>query len=93
MVVIHRQQFGLACFQPTSCCGGLALRTVTVATGVVGDLDLRTVLTAQHVTAEHSTAAALNRRHDLQLAKTDVSGMGLTPRRTLVAENIRDLQG
>ncbi len=60
MVVIHRQQFGLPRFQPTSCCGGLALRTVAVATGVVGDLDLRTVFTAQHVTAEHSTAAALN---------------------------------
>ena len=58
-----------------------------------GYADVRTVLTAQHVTAERSTAAALNRRHDLQLAKTDMSRMGLTPRRTLVAENIRDLQG
>jgi hypothetical protein len=45
------------------------------------------------VTSEHGTAAALDRRHDLQLAKTDVSGMGLAPRRTMIAENIRDLQG
>jgi hypothetical protein len=91
MVVIHRQQFGLACFQPALGGTGLTLRTVAVATGVVGDLDLRAAFTAEHVTTERGTAAALNGRHHLELVETNVSGMGLAPRRTLVAEDVRDL--
>ena len=57
----RRQQLGLAGGKPLGAGLALALRAVPVATGVVGDLDLRTVFTAQYVTAERSTAAALNR--------------------------------
>src|SRR4051794_16337740 len=42
--------------------------------------------------AERRCAAALDRRHDLQLVQADVSGIGSTPRRSVVAEDIRDLQ-
>jgi len=60
MVVIHRQQISLAVLQPASSGAALALRTVPVATGVVGDLELCTVFTVQHVTAERGTAAVLD---------------------------------
>jgi len=60
VVVIHRQQVSLSVLQPASGGTALALWTVAVAAGVVSDLDLRTVFTAQHVTTERSTAAALN---------------------------------
>jgi len=62
-----------------------------VAAGVVGDLDLRAAFTAQHVTTEHGTAAVLDGRHHFQLAATQMPGTGLTPRRSLVAEDVRDL--
>ena len=92
VVVIHRQQVSLAVLQPAPGGAALALRTMPVAAGVVGDLDLRAVFTAQHVTTERGTAAALNGRHHLELVETDVSSLGTTPRRTLVAEDVRDLQ-
>ena len=53
---------------------------------------MRTVLAALDVTAERRRAAALDRRHDLQLAEADVTGVGSTPRRSVAAEDIRDLQ-
>ncbi len=42
---------------------------------------------------ERGTAAVLDGRHHLQLIETDVTSLGTTPRRTLVAEDVRDLQG
>jgi hypothetical protein len=53
---------------------------------------MRTVLAALDVPAERRRAAALDRRHDLQLAEANVAGVGSTPRRSVAAENIRDLQ-
>ena len=69
MVVIHRQQVSLPVFQPAPGRRTLALRTVPVATGVVGDLHLSAAFTAEHVAAEGCTAAALNGRHHLQLTE------------------------
>jgi hypothetical protein len=43
--------------------------------------------------AESHRAATLDRRHHLQLAETDVTCIGLPPSRSMVAEDIRDLQG
>ena len=60
---------------------------------VIGDLRVRTVLTAHDMAAESDRAAALDRRHYLQLAETDMTGIGLPPCRAMVAEDIRDLQG
>ena len=91
MVVIDRQQVGLAVFKPAPGGTALALGTMPVAAGVVGDLDLRAVFTAQQVTTERGTAAALNGRHHLQLAEAQMPGTGITPRRSLVAEDVRDL--
>src|ERR1700747_869544 len=42
--------------------------------------------------AQRRRTAALDCRHHLQLVEADMAGMGLTPCRTMAAEDIRDLQ-
>jgi hypothetical protein len=44
------------------------------------------------MSAEGCRAAALDRRHDLQLVEAHVAGVGPTPSRAMAAEDIRDLQ-
>src|ERR1700738_4080475 len=65
-----------------------------VATGIVGDLGMaaRRVLAARDMAAERRRAAALDRTHHLQLVEAHMPAVGLTPGRTVVAENVRDLQ-
>ena len=50
------------------------------------------VLAALDMPAEGRRAAALDRRHHLQLAEADMAGIGLAPCRAMAAEDIRDLQ-
>ena len=64
----------------------------TVRGGDVGDGRVGTVLAARDMPAERRRAATLDRRHHLQLAEADMAGVGLTPRRSVAAEDIRDLQ-
>ena len=63
-------------------------------TGVVGDLRVTAllVLAACDMAAELCRAAVLDRRHHLELLNADMAGIGLTPCRSVGAENIRDLQ-
>jgi hypothetical protein len=42
--------------------------------------------------AERRCAAALDRTHDFELAEAHMAGVGLTPRRSEVAEDIRDFE-
>src|SRR5467141_2741056 len=65
-----------------------------VATGVVGDLGMaaRRVLAACDMPAERRRAAALDRAHHLQLLEAHMPAVGLAPGRTVIAENVRDLQ-
>ena len=92
VVVLDRQEVGLAGLQPAPGGGGLTLRTMAVAAGVVGDLRVFAGLTLQQVTAERRAAALFDGRHDLELAEAYVSGLRVTPRRPVSAEDIRDLQ-
>ena len=92
VIVRHRQQVGLALGEPLLRRGALALRAVPVAAGVVGDGRMGAVLAARDMAAERRRAAALDRRHHLQLAEAHMAGIGLTPCRSMVAEDIRDLQ-
>src|ERR1700723_4563202 len=64
-----------------------------VTAAVIGDLRVQAALAAHDRAAESRRAAALDRRHHLQLAETDMTGIGLPPCRAMVAEDIRDLQG
>src|SRR5580704_13462212 len=95
MEVRHRQQFGLALGQPLACSSALTLGAVPVTAAIVGDdgVSALLVLAARHMAAEGRRAAALDRTHDLHLIEADVPGIGATPRRPMVAEYIRDLQG
>src|SRR5713226_1544139 len=65
-----------------------------VTTGVVGDLGMaaRRVLAARDMPAERCRAAVLDRRHHLELAEADMAGVGLAPRRSMAAQDIRNLQ-
>ena len=51
-VVLHRQQLGLSCLEPTSCGTGLTLRAMPAAAGVVGDLVSPAAFAAQHMAAQ-----------------------------------------
>ena len=53
---------------------------------------MRAVLAAQNMAAERHRAAALDRGHHFQLVEADVTGIGITPRRPVAAEDIRDLK-
>ena len=59
--------------------------------GVVGDAQVGAVLAAFDMPAQRRRPAALERRHDLQLAEAHVAGMGGTPSRPAAAEDVRHL--
>src|SRR5262245_25765796 len=65
-----------------------------VAAGVVGDPGVAAllVIAAHDMAAELRRAAVLDRRHHLELLEADMAGIGRAPCRSMVAENIRDLQ-
>ena len=93
MIVRHRQQLGFAFGQPFVGGGTLAFWAVPIAATIVGDDGVGAVLAPGDVAAERGRAAALDRGHHLQRIEAQVSGMGTTPRRSVIAEDIRDLQG
>jgi hypothetical protein len=65
---------------------------VAVAAGVIGYAFVRAVLAALDMAAERRGPADLDRRHDLQLGETHVTGVGLPPRRPMGAKDVGDLQ-
>ena len=52
---------------------------------------VRAVLAAFDMPAQRRRSAALDRRHDLELAEAHMAGMGRTPSRPAVAEDVRHL--
>src|ERR1700757_3347764 len=91
MVIGHGQQFGLAVGQPLLGSRGLALRAMPVAAGIIGDAEVGARLTAFDMPAQGHRSAALDRRHDLELAEAYVAGMRCTPSRPAMAEDVRHL--
>src|SRR5207245_5146054 len=59
---------------------------------VVGDRRVGAVFAAGDVPAEGCRAAVLDGAHYLELRQADVTAVGMTPRGTMVAEDVRDLQ-
>ncbi|MBB4201131.1 hypothetical protein GGD83_004969 [Rhodoblastus sphagnicola] len=88
----NRQQVGFAVLQPSSSGGGLTLRAVPVATGIVGDARVRAILAALDMTAERRGAAMFDRRHHLQLGEADMARVGFAPVRSMGVKNVGDLQ-
>src|ERR1700730_592565 len=86
------EQLGRAFGQPFLGGEALALGTMAVAARIVGDERVPALLAARDVPAESRRAAALDGRHDLQLAEAHVAGVGAAPCRPVGAEDIRDLE-
>src|SRR5258705_6473851 len=65
-----------------------------IAAGVVRDLGIAAsrVLAAYDMPAARRGATALDRTHPLQLLEAHMPAVGLAPGRTVIAENVRDLQ-
>src|SRR5208282_5259892 len=84
---------GPPCFEPALRGAALALRAVSVAARVVGDLRLGARRTAQRMAAQGGAATLFDGRHDLQLAEAQVASLLLAQGRPVGAEDIRDLQG
>ena len=92
IVILDRQQFAAARFEPAARGAGLALRAVAIAARVVGNVDVVTGVAAQRMYAQHRAAALLDVRHDLELAQAQVPVLSLSPGRTVGEEDVRDLQ-
>ena len=90
--IADRQQVGLALGQPGFCGGGLTLRAVAIAAGVVGDPEIAAVIAAIDVAAQRRRPAVLNRRHHLQLGEAQTPGLSETVAGTHGPEDIGDLQ-
>jgi hypothetical protein len=54
MVIVHRQQLGLSCFEPGFGGTRLTLGAVPVAAGVVGDIVMRTRRTMLHMSPSNA---------------------------------------
>jgi hypothetical protein len=92
MEVLDWQQIGLPRFQPRMRRTGLALRTMPVATTVVCDLLISTVVAAFDMPAQGCRPAGTNRSHDLELAKAQMPSMLLAIGIAVATENIRHLE-
>jgi len=90
--VVDREELRLAGFEPALRGTRLALRTVAVATGVVGVAIRVAPLTVQLMAAEFGRSAALDRRQDFQLPHAQVPGLTQPPGRAVSAHDVGDLQ-
>ena len=87
-----RQQFGGTRLQPLGRGARLTLRAMPIAARVVRNTRMGAVLAALDMTAERDGTARLDRGHDAKLVGADVSDIGVAPRRTVAAEDLRHLQ-
>ena len=79
MEVRDRQQLGLALGEPLARSGALTLRTVPIATGVVGDVGALAGVTADDMATELCATATLDGRHHLELVQAQVARVLTTP--------------
>ena len=93
VIILDWEQIGLSVGKPLPGRTALTLGAVAVATRIVGNLEPGAVITAQDMAAEAGTATLLDRCHHLQLAEADMACVVAPPRRPVVAEDIRHLQG
>ncbi len=70
-------------------------RAMPVAAAAIGDdsVSAGRVRAARNISSVGRRTAALDRTHHLELRMTEVALHGTSPRRTVIAEDVRDLQG
>jgi len=88
----NRQQLGLSVGKPLRACQALALGTVPVAAGVVGDPGLAAVLAPLDVTTERRRPAYLDGGHDATLSVRETVALFGAKRIAVAAEDVRHLQ-
>jgi hypothetical protein len=88
----HRQQLGAAVGHPLGTRQALALRTVPVATAVVGDTNQAAVIALLDMTAQRGCAADLDGGHDAALIEREPTTLRGTERIAVAAEYVRHLQ-
>ena len=86
------QKFGAAIGQPLGAREPLALGTVPIAAGIIGDTDLAAVLALLDMPAERRGAARLDGGHDAALGLREPAALRRAERIAVAAENIRHLQ-
>ena len=92
MEVWHRQQLGLPLREPLGPCQPLAFGTVTIAAGVVSDARCATIIALLDMASEHRCSARRDGAHDASLDAPEMTGMRLSKRFAMAAEDIRHLQ-
>src|SRR5215469_15222747 len=65
---------------------------MAIATRVVGDAAVATILAELEMPAEGGRAALLDRRHDLELTQAHMPGIGSTPIDSMAMKDVCDLQ-
>ena len=92
-VIIGRgQEVRLPRRQPSLRSPPLALGTMAVAAGIIGDTRMSAGLATLDVTAERRCATNLNRRHDAALGKAQMASVGHAPCLAVATEDIRHFQ-
>ena len=90
--IANGQKVGFALGEPCARSSALALWTVPVAAGVIGDAPMSAVITGLDMASERSGAAGLDRRHDLELIEAQMPRVGSPVSRASSAEDIGDLE-
>src|SRR6266576_5779625 len=93
MKVWHWQQLGLPIGEPLHPRQPLTFGTVTVAAGVVSDARCATIIALFNMAAERGRSAGRDGAHDAPLDAPEMTGVHLSKRCAVAAEDIRHLQG
>src|SRR6266705_6501740 len=91
MKVWHWQQLGLPLREPLGPRQPLAFGTVTVAAGVVSDARCATIIALLDMAAERGRPAGRDGAHDATLDAPEMTGMCLSERFAMAAEDVRHL--
>src|SRR5260221_11544842 len=92
MKVWHWQELGLTIGEPLHPGQPLAFGTVTVAAGVVSDARCATIIALFDMAAERGRSAGRDGAHDALLDAPEMTGVRLSKRCAMAAEDIRHLQ-
>ena len=90
--IADRQQVGLALGEPGPRGGALALGAMPVATRIVSDPKVAAVVAAIDMAAKRRRPAVLDRRHDLELGKAQVTSLNGAIAGSFSAEDIGDIE-
>lgn len=92
MEVFHRQKILSPCRHPVPGGGPLTFRAVPVLARVVRDVVVITFSASRHMPAECFGSTGLNGGHHFELTETDMTRIGLPPRRAICTKDVSDLQ-